>query len=116
MIQPDFKTFKKYAKKGNVIPVYREILADLETPVSAFLKINKNSSYAYLLESVEGQENVGRYSFLAVRPSMVFESKENKILIHAFKNSGGMKRSISCSAKPLEELKKEMLSGFRFVG
>ena len=53
MHYPNKETFIKLSKKGNLIPVYKEIIADVETPVSAFLKI-KRSNYAFLLESVEG--------------------------------------------------------------
>ena len=53
MYYPSLDEFRKKAKQGNLIPVYKEILADMETPVSAFYKI-KNSSHAFLLESVEG--------------------------------------------------------------
>ncbi|MFY9270009.1 MAG: hypothetical protein WAO55_09715, partial [Candidatus Manganitrophaceae bacterium] len=63
MITPAFDLFCRKAKEGNLIPVYREILADTETPVSAFLKVAEGE-YAYLLESVEGGEKWGRYSFL----------------------------------------------------
>lgn len=115
MITPDFKTFEKLAKKGNVIPVYREILADLETPASAFLKLNQKSPYAYLLESVEGQENVGRYSFLAVHPSLVFESKNNKSTVTHFSKGLSSTRTTRSSTKPLSELKEDVLTGFRFV-
>ena len=113
MIYPDFKEFKKLAKKGNVIPVYREILADLETPVSAFLKIDK-SPYAYLLESVESQENIGRYSFLATQPSLVFESKDNTVTFTHFSSGYKNARSYQCLTTPVDELRK-ILSGFRFV-
>ena len=51
--------------KGNLIPVYQEILADLETPVSAYFRIASGAKHSFLLESVEGQEKVARYSFLA---------------------------------------------------
>ncbi|MFA5039560.1 MAG: anthranilate synthase component I [Candidatus Omnitrophota bacterium] len=113
MIYPDFKEFKKLAKKGNVIPVYREILADLETPVSAFLKID-DSPYAYLLESVEGQESVGRYSFLASEPSYVFESKDRRVTSHRFEKGRRLSQTKPCLGTPLDELKK-LLSEFRFV-
>jgi anthranilate synthase component 1 len=58
------------ARRGNVVPVCREILADLETPVSAFLKIHRGP-YGFLLESVEGGEKWGRYSFLGTEPARV---------------------------------------------
>ncbi|MEK6577504.1 MAG: anthranilate synthase component I, partial [Nitrospirota bacterium] len=53
MYYPAFEEFKEKSKEGNLIPVYREILADLDTPVSAFMRIN-DGSHSYLLESVEG--------------------------------------------------------------
>ncbi len=58
------------ARAGNVVPVFREILADLETPVSAFLKIHRGA-YGFLLESVEGGEKWARYSFLGTEPARV---------------------------------------------
>lgn len=70
---PDFESFKRLAKGSNLIPVYREISADLETPVSAFLKIGGGPN-SFLLESVEGGENVARYSFLGSDPSEVIRT------------------------------------------
>ena len=58
MLRPSLEEFKHKAKQGNLIPVYREILADMETPVSAFLKID-DGRHSFLLESVEGGEKVG---------------------------------------------------------
>jgi anthranilate synthase component 1 len=75
---PDEKTFHELANRGNLIPVYREILADLETPVSAYLKI-ADDPYSFLLESVEGGEKWARYCFLGSRPAAVFESKGHQI-------------------------------------
>ena len=70
-------------KKGNVIPVYREILGDLETPVSAYFKIAEGAKYSFLLESVEGEEKVARFSFLARDPELVFRCKNNRVeIIH----------------------------------
>ncbi len=70
MFTPSLEEFVELAKQGNLVPVYREILADTETPVSAFMKID-DGPYAYLLESVEGGEKWARYSFLGSRPSVV---------------------------------------------
>ena len=80
MCYPSKKDFIKLAKKGNLIPVYAEILADTETPVSSFSKL-KDSDYAYLLESVEGGERIGRYSFLGSNPCLVFRSRGKRIEI-----------------------------------
>ena len=110
---PDLKTFTKLAKKGNVIPVYEEILADLETPVSAFLKVARGD-YAYLLESVESQENIGRYSFLAAEPSLVFETKDGRVTIRQASPSGYRVREAKVSADPLAEL-RGLMAGLRFV-
>jgi len=65
---PTLEEVKKLSKDGNLIPVYREIMADLETPVSAFMKINRGG-YSFLLESVEGGERLARYSFIGTEPS-----------------------------------------------
>ncbi|MFZ5996252.1 MAG: anthranilate synthase component I [Nitrospirota bacterium] len=68
MLYPDFNEFKELSRKGNLIPVYKEILGDSETPVSAFLKLNKQPSF--LLESVSGGEKWARYSFLGIEPAL----------------------------------------------
>lgn len=70
MYYPTLEEVKKLEGKGNLVPVYREILADLETPVSAFLKINRGG-YSFLLESVEGGERLARYSFIGTEPYRV---------------------------------------------
>ncbi len=80
MYTPDFDEFCTLARQGNMVPVYREILADLETPVSAFLKIDDGGD-AFLLESVEGAEKWGRYSFLGIAPQMVFRSKGRDVCV-----------------------------------
>lgn len=113
MYYPSRELFKKLAKKGNLIPVYRELLADLETPVSAFLKIDQ-SDYSYLLESVEGQEKIARYSFLGSNPSLIIKSKGKDIEI--LERSGRKFKRNSCQIKdtPLCEVKK-ILKQYRFV-
>ncbi|NEO85200.1 MAG: anthranilate synthase component I [Spirulina sp. SIO3F2] len=75
MIFPEFSQFQALAKTGNFIPVYREWVADLETPVSAWYKICAGQPYSFLLESVEGGETLGRYSFLGCDPVWVLESR-----------------------------------------
>ena len=78
MLHPSFDEFSRKAEDGNLIPVYREILADMDTPVSAFRKIDRGE-YAFLLESVEGGEKWGRYSFLSSNPSLVFKAKGSTV-------------------------------------
>jgi anthranilate synthase component 1 len=80
MYYPSLNEFKNKTKEGNLIQVYKEIFADLETPVTAFKKIDEGS-YSFLLESVEGGEKWGRYSFLGVNPSLIFRSKDNRVEI-----------------------------------
>jgi len=75
MIRPDFETFKQRTTEGTIIPVVKTLLADTETPVSAYLKIRDRSTYNFLLESVEGGEKVARYSFLGSDPYMIFRSR-----------------------------------------
>ena len=67
MYYPSLEEVKKHRKEGNLMPVYREIVADLETPVSAFLKINQGG-YSFLLESIEGGQRLARYSFIGTEP------------------------------------------------
>ncbi|HXG30846.1 MAG TPA: anthranilate synthase component I [Thermodesulfobacteriota bacterium] len=80
MIFPTFAEFKEMLKRGNLVPVWCEILADFDTPVSALKKI-ESGDYAFLLESVEGGEKWGRYSFLGTEPSVVFRSRGTRIEI-----------------------------------
>ena len=77
---PDLEQFRKMSQRGNLIPIYKTILADLETPVSAFYKI-RSDDYDFLLESVEGGENVARYSFLGSHPSLLFQSKGQTVTV-----------------------------------
>ena len=76
-----FDEFKELASRGTFVPVCKEIIADLLTPVSAFLKIAENSDYAFLLESVEGGEHVGRYSFLGKDTFLVVRAREGRTTI-----------------------------------
>jgi len=77
---PNPEEFAELAKQGNVVPVYRQLLGDTITPVSAFGPLN-DSDYAFLLESASGGEKVGRYSFLGCDPFMIFSSRRDKVRI-----------------------------------
>ncbi len=76
-----FDEFKELAQRGTFVPVCKEIVADLLTPVSAFLKIAEHSDYAFLLESVEGGEHVGRYSFLGKDPFLILRAGDGKTIL-----------------------------------
>lgn len=77
MKQTTFDEFTELATRGTFVPVCREIMADLLTPVSAFLKVAEHSDYAFLLESVEGGEQVGRYSFLGKDPFLILKGRDD---------------------------------------
>ncbi|MFH1441777.1 MAG: anthranilate synthase component I [Candidatus Omnitrophota bacterium] len=104
MYYPSLKEFLSFSKKANVIPVYKQLNADLDTPVSAYLKIRKND-YAFLLESVEGQEKIARFSFLGSNPSLIFKSKDNLIEINY--SDKPTKKYITAQS-PVDEIKKIM--------
>lgn len=72
MIQPDFRAFAKLARRGNLVPVYETVNADLLTPVSAYLRLAHGARYSFLLESVEGGEKIARYTFVGANPAEVF--------------------------------------------
>src|SRR5471032_2463670 len=76
-----FEEFKELARRATFVAVCKEMVADLLTPVSAFLKIAEHSDYAFLLESVEGGEHVGRYSFLGKDPFLILKSRAGKTTI-----------------------------------
>jgi anthranilate synthase component 1 len=77
MYQPTLEEVKEMKGRGNLVPVYREIKADLETPVSAYLKIARGK-YSFLLESVEGGERLARYSFLGTEPDRIISTERTK--------------------------------------
>src|SRR5262249_42619166 len=70
MIQPDYKEFSRLARESTLVPVAKSVSADLLTPVSAFLAIAEKEPHAFLLESIERGEQIGRYTFLGAKPYM----------------------------------------------
>ena len=107
MYYPTLEDFREAAKAGNTIPVYRSILADMETPVSAFYKLMPDN-YAFLLESVEGGENVARYSFLGSQPSVLFHSKGHQVTIEYLKKGETVVQEYEDPLKALEELMQKL--------
>src|SRR6266567_3123228 len=89
MHYPDVTLFRSLAARGNLIPVYREIMADMDTPVSAFRKID-DGRYSFLLESIEGGEKWARYTFLGSSPSVVIRSKGDTVEV--LEAGNGMRR------------------------
>ena len=78
-----FETFRELAGRGTFVPVCKEILADLLTPLSAFLKVAEHADYAFLFESVEGGEQVARYSFLGKDPFLVLRARDGQTIVEA---------------------------------
>ncbi|HEY7405554.1 MAG TPA: anthranilate synthase component I [Candidatus Angelobacter sp.] len=78
---PDFKEFSRIARKATLVPVAKTVAADLRTPVTAFLSIAAEEPRAFLLESVEGGEKIGRYTFLGARPYMVLRAQGRQISV-----------------------------------
>jgi anthranilate synthase component I len=98
--------FKELARRGTFVPVCKEIVADLLTPVSAFLKIAEHADYACLLESVEGGEHVGRYSFLCKDPFLILRSRDGRTTIE---RGGGTTES----DRPFIETLRRLMADFR---
>ena len=76
-----FEEFQAETQRGNVVPVVRTVLADLQTPVGAFLRIAGDAPHAFLLESIEGGERVARYSFIGADPFMVVRARDGKTIV-----------------------------------
>jgi anthranilate synthase component 1 len=101
-----FDEFVDLAKRATFVPVVKELVADLLTPVSAFLKVAEHSDYAFLLESVEGGEHVGRYSFLGKDPFLILRGREGETVIE--------KAGVTTKAeKPFIETLRELMNRFQ---
>ena len=94
MLVPDFKEFSRLAENATLVPVAKTVAADLRTPVSAFLSVAAREPNAFLLESVEGGEKVGRYTFLGARPYMVLRGQGDSITIERGRKKEHLKGSI----------------------
>jgi anthranilate synthase component 1 len=79
MLRPDYKEFSRLARESTLVPVVKSVMADLLTPVSAFLAISRGERDAFLLESVERGEQIGRYTFLGARPYMQLRTRGREI-------------------------------------
>ena len=110
MVKPTFKEFKEKSKQGNLIPVYKEVLADLDTPVSAYMKMC-GGEYSFLLESVEGGEKWARYCFLGFDPSIIVSIKGNEVVVE---KNGKSESIVIAEGNPLAGL-KEVLAQYQPV-
>lgn len=112
----DFNEFKSLSGQGNIVPIYKKIMGDIETPVNTFLKLNKKPSF--LLESVVGSEKWARYSFIGIDPSMTIIYKGKKVKVRHNTGLGvqgtGVKVNNIETEDPLTVL-KDILSRFKPV-
>ena len=81
MLFPYYRQFAALARNATLVPVAKTVAADLRTPVSAFLSVAAREPNAFLLESVEGGEKVGRYTFLGARPYMILRAHGSQITL-----------------------------------
>src|ERR1043165_1973063 len=96
MYSPSLEEFVKLAAQGNLIPVTRRLLADIETPLSAYRKI-RGAGESFLFESVEGGEHIGRYSFVGCNPRALIRQTGNKVEII---ENGKVVESFTVSREP----------------
>jgi anthranilate synthase component 1 len=101
-----FDAFVELAQRSTFVPVVKELVADLLTPVSAFLRIAEHSDYAFLLESVEGGEHVGRYSFLGKDPFVLLRARDGKTIVER----AGVTTE---KTEPFIEVLRRMMADFR---
>jgi anthranilate synthase component 1 len=107
VIYPTIEQVKELQQRGNVIPVCSTFLADTETPVSVWMKLFRGRPYSFLLESVSGEENVARYSFIGGDPFMIFRATGLNWEISGAVNENG-------TGKPLDRLRK-LLAAYKSV-
>ena len=110
MLKPTLEEFREKSKQGNLIPVYKEVLADLDTPVSAYMKMC-GGEYSFLLESVEGGEKWARYCFLGFDPSIIVSIKGNEVVVE---KNGQKESTLVTKGNPLTGL-KDVLSRYQPV-
>ncbi len=107
---PAREEFLKAAGEGRPVPVYRDVLADIETPLSAYWKLAEGETFSFLLESVTGGEQLARYSILGARPRLVLRSKGRQV--RRIARNGESRDSLPEGSDPLDALKGAMASLF----
>jgi anthranilate synthase component 1 len=109
-VTPTLDEFIELAKQGNVIPVFDDFIADGETPVSAFKKLDRGG-YSFLFESTEKNDVSGRFSFVGVDPHVVVQSYEREVRTI---EENGNERRVGTSSDPLDEVRK-LMARYQFV-
>lgn len=105
LLTPTREQARALFAQGDLVPVYRRLPADLETPVSVYLKLAQDSTHSFLLESVEGGEQIGRYSFLGVNPKGVIQIRDGEV--RRIVNGQTSTRQLSPGEDPLMAVKAE---------
>ncbi len=106
MLRPSKSEFIELSRKGNLVPVRIEILPDPETPLTAYQKLTqKNSRNSFILESVEGGEHLGRYSFIGLNPRTVISVTDDLLVIQR----GEDRRETKAPADPLRAVEEELM-------
>ena len=112
MIRPDYNEFRRLAREATLIPVVKSVMADLLTPVSAYLRIARGEKETFLLESIERGEQIGRYTFLGARPYMQLRTRGAEVVISRGKKSDQRQANVFAVAKELlEQHRPASLSG-----
>ena len=102
-IRPGLEEFRGLARQGNIVPVYKEVLADMDTPVSAYVKLRGESDCRFLFESIEGGERAARYSFLGIAPTKLFRSRGDQIAIED-RRTGECRQFTGAAIESLKEM------------
>jgi len=112
MLQPDFEKFSRLARSATLVPVAKSVSADLLTPVSAFLAIAEKEPHAFLLESVERGEQIGRYTFLGAHPYMRLKARSGKVEVERGRQRESLREDVFQAGKRLlREHRPAHLSG-----
>lgn len=106
MVVPDKPEFLRRVAGGKRMPIYRDLLADVETPVSAYWKLSHDQTYSFLLESVTGGEQLARYSLLGIRPKIVLRTKNESVTRESANEPSG--RRLGHGEDPLHALRSEL--------
>lgn len=107
MVVPDKPEFLRRVAGGKRMPIYRDLLADVETPVSAYWKLSHDQTYSFLLESVTGGEQLARYSLLGIRPKTVLRTKNERVTRESANGHSG--RTLDKGEDPLHALRNELM-------
>src|SRR5438045_5896285 len=112
MLRSNYKDFCRLRPESTLVPVVKSVMADLLTPVSAFLAISRGEEQAFLLESVERGEQIGRYTFLGARPYMQLRTQGAEVVVERGKKREPRSQNVFQTAKELlQQHKPAIVSG-----